>query len=113
VVYRYRETRAMTLAQFFEMRYSRSFRVFAGLVAFIAGVLNYALFPAVSGRFFMYYCNWPDYIAIGGVQLSVFGLLMAFFLGLALLIVLMALQLLLLSFLHLKIRCSASLSTAN
>ncbi len=93
VVYRYRETRAMTLAQFFEMRYSRSFRVFAGLVAFIAGVLNYALFPAVSGRFFMYYCNWPDYITIGGVQLSVFGLLMAFFLGLALLIVLMGGQL--------------------
>src|SRR5262245_45758398 len=36
IVYRYRQTRAMTLAQFFEMRYSRNFRVFAGVVAFLA-----------------------------------------------------------------------------
>ena len=36
IVYRFRQTRAMTLAQFFEMRYSRNFRVFAGLVAFLS-----------------------------------------------------------------------------
>src|SRR5437773_1166075 len=39
VVYRYRETRAMTLAQFFEMRYSRNFRLYMGMLAFLAGVL--------------------------------------------------------------------------
>jgi len=31
VVYRFREMRSLTLAQFFEMRYSRNFRVFAGM----------------------------------------------------------------------------------
>ena len=38
VGFRYRETRAMTLAQFFEIRYSKNFRLLTGVLGFLAGV---------------------------------------------------------------------------
>ena len=88
VNYRYRETRCLTLAQFFEKRYSRKFRIFAGVLMFISGLLNYALFPAVGGRFLIYYCNLPDTIVLGPLNISMFGFLMAICLIVALLITL-------------------------
>lgn len=87
VSYRYRETRAMTLAQFFEMRYSRRFRVFAGILASISGIINYALFPAIGGRFFLYYCGFPDTFNLGPLQINTFGFIMAVALFFALAIV--------------------------
>ena len=40
VIYRYRQTRAMTMAQFIEMRYSRKFRLFFGALTFVSGVIR-------------------------------------------------------------------------
>lgn len=88
MIYRYRETRVLTMAQFFEIRYSRGFRIFAGFLAFVSGVVNYALFPAVGSRFMIYYCGFPDYFSIGSLQVNTFGFLMALFLSIALFIVL-------------------------
>ncbi|MBN1352520.1 sodium:solute symporter [candidate division KSB1 bacterium] len=67
VQYRFRQTRAMTMAQFFEMRYSRKFRIFAGFIIFTSGLINFAIFPAVGGRFFQYYLGIPKAIVTLGI----------------------------------------------
>ncbi|HBG27280.1 MAG: hypothetical protein A2Y10_02400 [Planctomycetes bacterium GWF2_41_51] len=78
VIYRYRQTRAMTVAQFFEMRYSRNFRVFSGILCFIAGILNFGIFPSAGARFFIYFCNLPHSISIiDGYSVSTYPVLMA------------------------------------
>ena len=71
IQYRFRQTRAMTMAQFFEIRYSRSFRIFAGIIGYISGIINFGIFPAVGGRFFQYYCGFPTYpVNLGGIEID-------------------------------------------
>lgn len=65
VVYRFRQTKALTMAQFFELRYSRTFRIFAGFLAFLSGLFNMIIFPSVSSRFFIYFCGIPEVGHIG------------------------------------------------
>ncbi|TAN36990.1 MAG: sodium:proline symporter [Verrucomicrobia bacterium] len=84
VIYRYRQTRAMTMAQFLEQRYSRNFRVFAGLVAFTSGVVNFGIFPAVGARFFVYFCGLPETVTLADWAVPTFALLMLLFVGIAL-----------------------------
>jgi SSS family solute:Na+ symporter len=84
VIYRFRQTRSLTLAEFFEKRYSRRFRIFAGMLAFFSGVINFGIFPAVVARFFMYYCGLPQSIPFAGLEIPVFPLTMIVLLGIAL-----------------------------
>jgi len=93
VIYRFRETRALTLAQFFELRYSKRFRIFSGLLAFTSGVINYGIFPGVSARFFVYFLGLPTEVTIAGFDIPTFALLMALFLSVALAFVLIGGQL--------------------
>jgi len=80
VIYRFRSTRCLTLSQFFEKRYSRKFRIFTGIVAFVAGIINFGIFPAVGAQFFIQFCGFPDY-AYG---IPVYPLVMIILLSIAL-----------------------------
>ncbi len=89
LVYRYRETRVLTLAQFFEIRYSRNFRVFTGMLAWAAGVINFGIFPAVGARFFIYYCGLPQHpVTLLGAEFDLtLAITMMLLLGVSLLLV--------------------------
>ena len=76
VVYRFRQTRALTMAQFFEIRYSRNFRIFAGIIAFVSGIINFGIFPSVGARFFIYFCGLPESFPLLGLEISTFVFLM-------------------------------------
>ena len=83
IIYRYRETRAMTLAQFFELRYSKRFRIFAGALGFLAGIMNFGIIPAVGSRCMIYFLGLPTTFTVGAFTIPTYVPLMAFFLSVA------------------------------
>ena len=84
VVYRFRETRCLTLAEFFERRYSRRFRIFAGTVCWVSGIVNFGIFPGVGARFFINYCGLPRTLPLGPVEVPSYPVVMAALLAAAL-----------------------------
>ena len=50
-LYRYRQTKCMSLGQFLEIRYNRSFRVAAASVRGLADMIVNSIGPAVAARF--------------------------------------------------------------
>jgi len=87
VAYRFRETRCLTMAEFFERRYSRRFRIFAGSIAYLSGIVNFGIFPAVEARFFIYFVGLPHRFAFLGVDVATFPVMVAFLLALSLALV--------------------------
>lgn len=76
VGYRWRQTRILTQSQFFELRYSKSYRVMAGIIGFLSGVFGLGIIPAVGARFFIGFCNLPETFNYLGYTIPIFDFLM-------------------------------------
>ena len=72
--------KVFNLSSVFEKRYSRKFRIFTGIVAFTAGIINFGIFPAVGAQFFISYCGLPDSF----LGVPVYPLMMIVLLGISL-----------------------------
>ena len=83
IAYRFRETRAMSLGQFLEMRYSRRFRIVAAGLRSLAEMLANMIMPAIAARFFIQMLDLPQTYHVLGIELSTYVLLMVLFLTLA------------------------------
>ena len=86
IIYRFRQTRALTLAQFFEMRYSRQFRYFSGFLCWVSGVFNYGIFPLITARVIIYFFGFPEHFHLGQFEMPTLPLVMAAYLSIALFI---------------------------
>jgi SSS family solute:Na+ symporter len=76
VIYRFRSTRSLTLPEFFERRFSRKFRIASGMVCFLSGILNFAIFPSVGARFFIYFAGLPPEFDLLGASIETYPVLM-------------------------------------
>lgn len=86
-IYRFRQTRALTLAQFLEARYSRNFRLFAGTLCWFSGILNYGIFPAITARVIIYFLGLPTEFILGGLAIQTFPAVMLAYLSIAVFVV--------------------------
>ncbi|MDD5728648.1 MAG: hypothetical protein PHV59_08800, partial [Victivallales bacterium] len=82
-VYRFRETKAMSLGQFLEMRYNRPLRVFAAALRSISEMLANMIMPAIAARFFIYFLDLPHTLPLGGIEIPTFMIIIVISLVLA------------------------------
>ena len=88
-MYRWRETRCLSMGQFLEMRYgSKFFRVFCATLRTIAEMVTNAIGPAIATNFFIYYLGLPHKIMICGVNLPCYAIIVVLCLILALMFIL-------------------------
>ncbi|MBQ8754389.1 MAG: sodium:panthothenate symporter [Lentisphaeria bacterium] len=86
-MYRYRATRALSIGQFLEMRYSRGLRISGAVLRTFSETICNMIVPAISARFFIYLLGLPHKIDLWGVELSTFALIIILVLFLALFII--------------------------
>ena len=86
-IYRYRQTRSLSLGEFLERRYNRPLRIFAMILRTSAEMLTNTIGPAIAARVFIYLFDWPAKLHFWGLTIDTFMLVMAVTLLLALTII--------------------------
>ncbi len=85
-VYRFRETKALSIGQFLEMRYSRSFRIFATALRTLGEMLVNAIGPAIAANFFVYFLGIPHFVSVLGITIPTYAMVVAGILVMALIV---------------------------
>jgi Na+/proline symporter len=86
-LYRYRQTKCLSIGQFLEVRYNRSLRIIAAFIRTVAEMMTNAIGPAVAARFFIYFIGLPLKVNFFGFEVSTFALVMVIVLSMAMLVI--------------------------
>jgi len=86
-LYRYRQTKCLSIGQFLEIRYNRPLRIAAAFIRTVAEMITNAIGPAVAARFFIYFVGLPFTVSIFGYEVSTFALVMILVLSMAMLVI--------------------------
>ena len=86
-LYRYRQTKCLSIGQFLEIRYNRPLRIIAAFIRTIAEMITNAIGPAVAARFFIYFIGLPLTVNIFGWEISTFAIVMIIVLSMAMLVI--------------------------
>lgn len=87
-VYRWRQTKCLSLGQFLELRYgSKFFRIFCAALRTLAEMITNAIGPAIATNFFIYYLGLPHRVMICGINLPCYAIIVVMCLALAVLFI--------------------------
>ncbi|HID09690.1 MAG TPA: sodium:solute symporter family protein [Candidatus Latescibacteria bacterium] len=81
----FRASGAMTIAEYYEMRYSKGVRLMGGIVIATAGILNMGVFLKAGALFLTQVTGLPEVVSVGGIQVPILNLVMTILLVVVLL----------------------------
>lgn len=87
-MYRFRETRSMTIAEFLERRYSRTVRTLGATASWLAGMVAFGFVPLITARFLMALIGLKASFPLWGMEVPTFPVMTALVVALPLLFVL-------------------------
>jgi SSS family solute:Na+ symporter len=87
-MYRFRETRSMTIAEFLERRYSRAVRTLGATTSWVSGMVVFGFVPLITARFLMALIGLKATFMMGGLEIPTYPVVTALVVGLPLLFVL-------------------------